>query len=147
MAGKSTKTVSETEQLIELLSENLDTLSEEELLAECAEDFGSVDVMVKMFDAAVTKATAQAKRARLEAARQGYRNAVEQSQQTHGNNVLQLPLKEKRNLLDRLATMVPGQLTLAARNDNDSESDIDAMLRDLIELGAIDEEGNPKNDA
>jgi len=48
------------EQLIELLSENLDTLSEEELLAECAEDFGNVDVMVKMFDAAVTKATAQA---------------------------------------------------------------------------------------
>jgi len=58
--GKSTKTVSETDQMIELLSENLDTLSEEELLAECAEDFGNVDVMVKMFDAAVTKATAQA---------------------------------------------------------------------------------------
>jgi len=56
----TTKTVSE--QLIELLSENLDTLSEEELLAECAEDFGSVDVMVKMFDAAVTKATAHARR-------------------------------------------------------------------------------------
>lgn len=53
----TTKTVSE---LIELLSENLDTLPAEELLAECAEDFGSVDVMVKMFDAAVAKATDQA---------------------------------------------------------------------------------------
>ena len=54
----TTKTVSE--QLIEMLSENLDTLSEEELLDECAEDFGSVDAMVEMFDAAVVKATAQA---------------------------------------------------------------------------------------
>ena len=47
-------------ELIELLSENLDTLSEEELLDECAEDFGSVDAMVEMFDAAVANATAQA---------------------------------------------------------------------------------------
>ena len=53
----TTKTVSE---LIELLNENLDTLSDEELLAECAEDFGSVDAMEKMFDAAATDATTRA---------------------------------------------------------------------------------------
>jgi len=53
----TTRTVSE---LIELLSENLDTLSEEELLDECAEDFGSIDVMEKMFDDAATEATTRA---------------------------------------------------------------------------------------
>jgi hypothetical protein len=33
---------------------------------------------------------------------------------------------------------------MAARNEANSEADLDSLLQDLLELGAIDDEGNPR---
>jgi hypothetical protein len=33
---------------------------------------------------------------------------------------------------------------MAARNEANSEADLDSLLQDLLELGAIDDEGTPR---
>ena len=58
-----------------------------------------------------------------------------------------LPLNRKKALVAQLAHSagaLPERLTIAARNEDNSEADLDSLLEDLLELGVIDDEGNPR---
>jgi len=59
-----------------------------------------------------------------------------------------LSLTEKERIIDQFSENDPrlrGRLTLAARKGQGaSELEIDGVLEDLIELGVIDEAGNPR---
>lgn len=148
MAEKPKKHIIDTQEIISLLGAELESLSEDQLLAECGEDYGSVQSMVERFDTIVGDAAARSKRRRLDAARKGYRDAANHpetfSADFSAEQILKLTLSEKRALLERLTGDAGGEMTLAARNENRSETDIDAILRDLLIMGAIDEEGNIK---
>ncbi len=59
--------------------------------------------------------------------------------------MVELALEKKRALIDKFAgndNQLRERLTMAARNEEDSEADIDSFLEDLVELGIIDDEGN-----
>ncbi len=63
-------------------------------------------------------------------------------------SITKLPVASKEQILTRFAAndgTLRGRLTMAARNGEGlSEQEMDLILRDLIELGAIDEEGKPR---
>ena len=59
--------------------------------------------------------------------------------------VFELPTERKRELVERFVSsdnQLREKLTMAARNQENLEDDIDSFLEDLIELGVIDDEGN-----
>jgi hypothetical protein len=113
--------------------------SDESVLAEAAELYGdaakaAADIRMKI-QAAVTEAG----RRRLAEARK-----VIEAERPVGGNVLQWPLDRKRDLLSRLRRANTG-LTMAARQGEDeTENDLDSLIEDLVDLGVIDEEGNPR---
>ena len=143
MADKTIDKAKEADNLLRILGENLEHMSDDELLAEAVDDFGSVDAMVSAFDGIVSKAAAEARRNRLTAARSGYQ-ATREQQQTAEGRVFQFSSTHKRAVIARANDMRHGQITMAARNEQDSEADLDKIIQDLIDLGAIDQEGNPK---
>lgn len=61
-------------------------------------------------------------------------------------SVTELPLADKQRILDGFAAndqTLRQRLTMAARKgEGASEQEIDTILADLVELGAIDDEGN-----
>ncbi len=93
---------------------------------------------LKMFDEAVEKAEAELARSRLERARNGVlaSNIV--------SNVSDLGIERARRLYERArAGDATAGLTLAARfGDGSMEGDLDAILEDLAELEADDDEEN-----
>lgn len=130
------------DRLIQKLAEDVDQLSEEELRAEFAEECGDVDSALRSMRTTVEAGIKEGGRRRLAAARQ----ALEQKHGEVAPGVLNLPVDQKRALVERFADNdedVSTKLTLAARNQHDFESDLDTLLEDLIDLGEIDEDGNP----
>lgn len=61
--------------------------------------------------------------------------------------ILTLSVDEKQHILRQFAandTQLQKRLTMAARRGKgDAESELDSILRDLRDLGAIDDQGNP----
>ena len=91
----------------------------------------------------ITAASLEHGRSRLLAARQ----ALDRTRQARsGENVVQLPLDRKQQILSQFAAndgQLRSRLTMAARQGvGASEREIDDILRDLRELGAIDDDGN-----
>lgn len=113
--------------------------SEESTLAEAAELYGDAAKAAADFRAKVQAAVAEAGRRRLAEARK-----VIDAERPAGGKVLQWPVDRKRDLLARLRRADAG-LTMAARQGEDeSENDLDSLIEDLVDLGVIDEEGNPR---
>ena len=83
--------------------------------------------------------------ASLDAYRPAAKEQLEQKRKaTNQNNILTLAINDKRALIHQAKDSVHS-LTLAARNEEEmSESDINGVLQDLIDLGVIDEDGNIK---
>ena len=76
-------------------------------------------------------------------ARQGY-DAIRGKARA---KVTELPLDRKTALVAHFAKhpqSLLAKLTMAARNEANSEADLDSLLEDLLELGVIDDEGNPR---
>jgi len=130
------------DRLSEALAKDLDTLSDDELSEEIAAD-SDVEKTVNHMRQLVESAIAEAGRRRLANARQGYEAIAEKQR----SKVIQLPLNRKKELVAHFAhgaNALPERLTLAARNEDNSEADLDSLLEDLLELGVIDDEGNPR---
>jgi len=119
------------------------TLSDERLLEEVREDGQDPQSIAREMRALITAASLEHGRSRLLAARQ----ALDRTRQARsGENVVQLPLDRKQQILSQFAAndgQLRSRLTMAARQGvGASEREIDDILRDLRELGAIDDDGN-----
>jgi hypothetical protein len=143
MSQNSNETIAKLGALIQVLEEDIDNLSEETLLAEIALEAGGVVGMTVSFNSIFESAEKNVKRQRLLNAKEGYKKATLQNVgMPTSDNVLVWPIEKKRALLTTIYDQ-DNSITMAARNDENSESDIDAILEDLIALGAIDSQGNP----
>jgi hypothetical protein len=113
--------------------------SEESTLAEAAELYGDAIKAASDVRAKVQAAVLEAGRRRLAEARK----AID-SERPAGGKVLHWPVDRKRDLLARLRRADTG-LTMAARQgENESENDLDSLIEDFVDLGVIDDEGNPR---
>ena len=129
-------------RLTDALVEDVLALSEAEVLAEAAEDHEDVNTVVACVRGVISGAIAKAGKAKMQAAQRAYKEAAARHVR---RNVIELPLEEKRALLEQIAmrdNAVEQQVTLAARKGGEmTENDIDAILEALRNLGAIDDEG------
>lgn len=122
-------------------AEDILNLSDEELLKESQDEFDDVASEILNTRNAINSAILKSNKSRLSAAKE----QLEQKRKaTNQNNILTLSLNDKRALIHQAKESVDS-LTLAARNEEEmSESDINGVLQDLIDLGVIDENGNIK---
>lgn len=130
------------DRLGEALAKDLDKLTANELSEEIAAD-DDVEKTLTSTRNLIESAIAETGRRRLARARQAY-DAIQGKQRA---KVIQLPLNRKKALVAHFAHSVgvlPERLTLAARNEDNSEADLDSLLEDLLELGLIDGQGNPR---
>jgi hypothetical protein len=127
------------DRLTDALIRDVDALSDEEVTAEVAAD-GDVEKAANRVKNLVESAISASGRRRLTKARQAYEAATAKVRP----KVIQLPLNRKKALIAQFAdaSAFPEKLTLAARNADNTEADIDGLLQDLLELGVIDDEGN-----
>ena len=131
------------DQLLDELTDDLMRLSDAELLAELEADGVDAESEAEAARGAIAIGLARAGRARLDAARA----AVGRDRKAR---VVGLPVRTERRVevLSRFAQHDPrlkSRLTMAARNGTGmTEAEADSILADLRELGAIDENGDPK---
>lgn len=123
------------------LADDILNLSDEELLKEAQDEFDDVASEISSARDAINSAILNSNKSRLSAAKE----QLEQKRKaTNKNNILTFTLNDKRSLIHQAKESVHS-LTLAARNEEEmSESDINGVLQDLIDLGVIDEDGNIK---
>jgi hypothetical protein len=119
------------------------SLSDAELLAEIEAEGLDPEKEAVRLRTMVGAATAQSGKARLVAARA----EIARSAKSARSNIHLLPLQERAAVLARFAnddSKLKSRLTMAARNGNGiTEQEMNSILADLRELGAIDEDGNP----
>ncbi len=143
MTGRKNEPRDELARLTDSLVEDIMETSDDEVLAEAAEDFADVDAVVNHARELIEGAIVEAGKRRMQRAKE----AVRERQQRGGPNVINLPDEKKREIVKRLVAQQPQsveKITQAARNEGElTGSDLDAMLEALFQLGVIDDEGNP----
>lgn len=119
------------------------SMSDAELLAEVEEEGLNAEYEADRIRAIISTATAQAAKSRLKAARA----EIDRGAGATRGQVHQLPIRDRAAVLARFANddaKLQSRLTMAARNgESITEKEMDDILSDLRELGAIDEDGNP----
>ncbi len=144
MTGRKNEPRDELARLTESLVEDILETSDDEVLAEAAEDFDDVDAVVDHAKELIEGAIVEAGKRRMRRAKE----AVGDRHQRGEPNVIHLPDEKKREILRRLAAQQPQsieKITQAARKEGElTGNDLDAMLEALFQLGAIDDQGNPK---
>lgn len=141
MNKEQNKAREKLERLCNTLADDIDAMSDEELLAELKEAGEDADAIATRTGALVADAIVNSGRRKLAAARAGYK--AQKAGQS--GNILQWPVERKRALIQRFAendSALKQKLTLAARKGEDTEADMDSFIDDLIDLGIIDDEGN-----
>jgi cell division FtsZ-interacting protein ZapD len=141
MNKKQNNAREQLERLCNTLADDIDAMSDDELLAELKEAGEDADAIAARTGALIADAVAIVGRRKLAAARAGY--AAHKA--GHRSNVLQWPVERKRALIQHFAqndNALKQKLTLAARKGGDTEADVDSFIEDLIDLGVIDDEGN-----
>ena len=132
-------------QFADALVDDLMALSDEELLGEVREDGIDPDTLAKELREKVEARIATDNKVRLARAREEM-NAARAARASSG--VVGLPLARKQQILGQFAAndgQLRQRLTMAARKgEGASEREVDDILRDLLDLGAIDDEGNPR---
>lgn len=131
--------------LSDALVDDLMALSDEDLLAEVRESGADPETVARQLREQIEARVASDNRARLERARDEM-NAARAARASSG--VVNLSLARKQQILGQFAAndgSLRQRLTMAARKgDGASEREIDDILRDLLDLGAIDDEGNAR---
>jgi hypothetical protein len=138
-------------RISERMADDIFGMTDEEFLAELEATGENLDELARRGEEAISKGIAESGRRKLAAAREGYRAAVarDRGRSTRSPNVINLPLEDKRRILERFASNdseLRAKLTIAARRGEDgeiSENDLNSLLEDLRDVGAIDDEGNP----
>jgi hypothetical protein len=130
-------------RLVDELVADIMAMSDAELLAEIEAEGLNAEDEADRIRAVISTATAQSGKSRLKAARA----AIDRSVKPARGQVHQLPLRDRAAVLATFAnddTKLKSRLTMAARNgEGITEKEMDDILADLRELGAIDEDGNP----
>ena len=143
MNEKRNEATEKLERLYNALADDVEAMSDAELLAELEETGEDANVVAKQAGKLIADAIATAGRRKMEAARTGYE--AEMAKTKHESNVLKWPESRKRALLQNFAETdneLRRKLTLAARDGGDVQADMDSFIEDLIDLGVIDDEGN-----
>ena len=141
MNNNSDKARRQLERLADALVRDIDQLTDEELRRETKEDYDDPDKAIFATKNVVQQAISAHGKRRLTAARRAY----EAQSAIVGVKLFELSTERKRELIERFANndnKPRERLTMAARNQENLEYDIDSFLEDLIELGVIDNEGN-----
>ncbi len=141
MTNNSDEARRQLDRLADALARDVDRLTDDELLQEAAESYGDPEKAAAEIRGVIEAAIAAHGKRRLMAARHAYEAHTGKVR----SKVVELSLEKKRALIDKFAgndNQLRERLTMAARNEEDSEADIDSFLEDLIELGVIDNEGN-----
>lgn len=140
MTEKQKKAHEKLERLSNALADEIDALTDEEILAEAQEAGEDVDAIAARSSELIRAVVAEVGRRRLSVARSGYKT----HQTVRGSSILAWPLEKKRALIQSLAKggEFGGKLTFATRKGEDTEADIDSYIEDLIELCVINDEGN-----
>jgi hypothetical protein len=141
---KRNPSAEQLERALDRMVEDVNATSDEEILKEANEVYGNADAAVARVQGALVAALKRSGQKKLKQARAGLGAARAAKP---ASNVVELSLAKKRRILDTFAgsnNPIGDKLTMAARNGVAiGEAEIDGMLQDLIELGAIDEHGNP----
>lgn len=143
MVRNSNETCRKLARLANALADEIDTLSDEEIIHEVQADYGNVAQFAADIKASISKVVSDHGKQRLFVARAAF-NA---SQFNRQSKIVSLPIDKKRALLQKLAranNSFGEKITLAARNETTSEKDVDSLLLDLVALGLVDDEGNLK---
>lgn len=107
--------------------------SDEDILAEATETHTDITTLRTNIIVAVTEGGKR----RLDEAKK-----IVESSVSNNGMVIEWPLTKKRELIEQLRNNKSG-LTLAARHGEDeTENDLNSLIEDLIDIGAIDDEGN-----
>ena len=130
-------------RLADELVADIMAMSDAELLAEVEAEGLNAENEADRIRAIISTATARSGKSRLQAARA----EIDCASGAGRGQVHQLPLRDRAAVLARFAnddTKLKSRLTMAARNgEGITEKEMDDILADLRELGAIDEDGNP----
>ena len=143
MNKRQNEEIKKVERLCNTLAEDIDAMSDAELLVDLKETSEQADDIANRTKVLIDNAIEKVGRRKLEAARAGY----EAHQSIRRHNVLQWPVEQKRNLIQHFAQNndeFDRKLTIAARKGQSTEADIDSFIEDLIELGLINEKGDTK---
>ena len=130
-------------RLADELVADIMSMSDAELVAEVGKGGLSPDREAERTRSIISGVIAQAGKARLKAARE----KIDGSRTSFRGQIHQLPLRDRAAVLVRFANddaKLKSRLTMAARNgEGVTEKEMDDILADLRELGAIDDDGNP----
>ena len=141
MSKKQNEASEKLERLCNALADDIDAMSDKELLSELEEAGEDMDDVTNRMKALIADAITDAGRRKLAAARAGY--AAHQA--VHRSSIRQWPIERKRSLIQNFAQNddeLKEKLTLAAREGKNMEADMDSFIEDLIDLGIIDDEGD-----
>lgn len=131
--------------LANALVDDLMALSDDDLLREVREDGGDPEGLATEMRKLLQARVVRENKARLVNARSALNIA---RAARAGANVISLPLTQKQQILSKFAAAdgrLRERLTMAARKgEGATEREIDDILKDLVDLGAIDDEGNPR---
>ncbi|WP_158918700.1 hypothetical protein [Caulobacter sp. S45] len=132
-------------QFADALVDDLMALSDEELLEEFRKGGADPDALAKQIRENIDLKIAIDNKARLAKARDEL-NIMRAARA--GSGIASLSMARKQQILGQFAAndgQLRQRLTMAARKgEGASEREVDDILRDLLDLGAIDDEGNPR---
>lgn len=132
-------------KLADALVDDLMALSDEELLNEVREGAADPEVLANELRQKIEARIVTDNKARLAKARAEI-NATRAARTSSG--VVSLPLARKQQIIGLFAAndgQLRQRLTMAARKgEGASEREVDDILRDLLDLGAIDDKGEPR---
>lgn len=143
------KTLTGLEQLNNLndsLVDDIIKLSDNEFLTEADEHFGDSSIEVSRLKNIIQNALVKASKAKLTNAKNQVASYKNERLET---NVIHLSFAEKSSIIKNFTNSdseLKQKLTLAAPKGEgiETENDIQGMFEDMLELGIIDEQGNPK---
>ncbi len=131
--------------LADALIEDWMTLSDEEVFAEFRDDGLDPEDVAAQLRAHIESLVAESGKSRLARARAGLASA---RADRASSSVFLLPISRKQEILAQFAAndgRLRDRMTMAARKgEGASEREVDDILRDLRDLGAIDDQGNPR---
>jgi hypothetical protein len=137
------KTTRQLGRVADALVEGLMDLTDEDLLAEVREDGEDPESLARQAAEAISSATLRTGKTKMALAKAAYEAMNKQRSAT----VLKFSLIQKRQIINGFIANdynITKKMTVAARNgDALSEHEIDSFINDLLELGAIDDEGRP----
>lgn len=141
---KKITSIDHLERLTDSLVDDILNLSNDEILSEAKEQFGNISNETEHVRNIIDKAVLHASKNRLAEARNQLSSYKKEEKR---NNVISFD--QKKSVIEKFTSKNPKlkqKLTLAARKGEgiQTENDIDGMFEDLLELGMIDDEGNPK---